>query len=217
MTDDVLTPERFQEALYRLPDEECGTQLRDFTVTVAGPERWDSEAPYTYVVRADTAQRAWVRALAWHLLHEEVLDAYVVASESRQGVPSRDIEWAWNDVRPAQEQAATRELLLSHARELSARFAADTERYRGSDGDVDPKDYAKFDELRATYGKDALDLVQALAALGSDALETTSTTRSSMGAGSLEVTPSPIDGRATTTSAPPPQATDRDTDAGVSR
>jgi hypothetical protein len=167
VSDTVLTPERFAEELYNLPYEDSA-DLRDFTVTVAGPERWNGEAPYTYVVRGPYKTLAWSEALAWHLLNEEVLDAYVVASLSHDGPPPPDAGYVWNDLRPQQEEFVTRSQLLGQARHLSEEFTAAAARYRGGDGEVNPRDYARFDELRATYGEEALELVHALAALGSD-------------------------------------------------
>ncbi|MEU6351119.1 hypothetical protein ABZ896_17565 [Streptomyces sp. NPDC047072] len=102
----ALTPERFDAPLYELPPEERPEGLRDFTVTVAGPERYDGEKPYTYVVRDHTTEGAWIQALTWHMRTNETLDAHVVASESHAGLPPSDAGYFWNDLRPEEQLAA---------------------------------------------------------------------------------------------------------------
>lgn len=94
-----LTPERFQAPLYALAEEAPSEHPADYTVTVAGPERHDGEAPFTYVVSEYTRETAWAQALAWHLLHEDCLDAYVVAAESHIGPPPADCDYQWTDLR----------------------------------------------------------------------------------------------------------------------
>lgn len=84
--------------MYNVPDDYRQT-VRAFTVTIAGPERHDGEAPYTLVVDACSTEGAWAKALAWHLLDTERIDAYVIASESFEGVPQRDFRHHWVDLR----------------------------------------------------------------------------------------------------------------------
>jgi len=96
----TLTPERFDGPLYDLPYEKWAVEAQDYTVTVAGPERYDGAGPYTHVVRDHTTEGAWCQALAWHVLHEECLDVHVVASESHIGLPPADPGYAWIDLRP---------------------------------------------------------------------------------------------------------------------
>lgn len=97
----IRTPERFGEALYEgLPTDDYTQEERVFTVTVAGSERHDGEAPYTYVLEAHSLVDAWAKALAHHMVEEGDIDAYVVADESFDGEPGPDDTYGWNDLRP---------------------------------------------------------------------------------------------------------------------
>lgn len=159
----TLTPERFDTPLYELPQEEWSEEPRDYTVTVAGPERYDGEQPYTYVVRDHSTEQAWIQALTWHMRENETLDAHVVAAESHAGLPPDDAGYHWNDLRPEAEHA---ELIkaVEQARDLIDRYQAAIARFRTEDGDdIDPEWYGRYDETRADFAEDALDLVGSLA------------------------------------------------------
>ncbi|MHB9861918.1 hypothetical protein [Streptomyces sp. YIM S03343] len=73
--------------------------LRPFTVTVAGPDRDEGKAPYTYVVDAVSAEQAWAQAVARHMADEDTADVRVVAAESFEGEPPRNCGYAFNDLR----------------------------------------------------------------------------------------------------------------------
>ncbi|WP_405537573.1 hypothetical protein OG787_32540 [Streptomyces sp. NBC_00075] len=158
-----LTPERFDAPLYELPQEEWSEEPRDFTVTVAGPERFDGEEPYTYVVRDHTVEAAWIQALTWHMRENETLDAHVIASESHVGLPPADAGYHWNDLRP-EGQSAAMNRTIAQARDLIARYEAAIAGFRAEDGeDIDPEQYGSYDETRADFGEEAIDLVSSLA------------------------------------------------------
>ncbi|MEN8650199.1 hypothetical protein ABCR94_06030 [Streptomyces sp. 21So2-11] len=95
----ITTPERFGEPLYEGLDDEVASDPRDFTVTIAGGERHDGEKPYTYVVRERMTRRAWAKALAWHMVEREDIDAFVVTAESHEGLPPHGCGYSWNDLR----------------------------------------------------------------------------------------------------------------------
>ncbi|MFC4463986.1 hypothetical protein ACFPH6_05310 [Streptomyces xiangluensis] len=159
----TLTPERFDAPLYELPQEQWSEKPRDFTVTVVGPERYDGEQPYTYVVRDHTTEGAWIQALTWHMRENETLDAYVVASESHAGLPPADAGYHWNDLRSEAQHAALNKS-IEQARDLITRYEAAIARFRTENGeDIDPQQYGAYDETRADYGEEAIDLVSSLA------------------------------------------------------
>lgn len=103
-----------------------------FTVTVAGPERHDGEAPYTYVVHADDEPAARALVLAYHAASQELRMTEVridtdhgpvwhfgfdpaarpnvvhVPRDCFPGAPAWPDDapgQAWHDMRPAAEQA----------------------------------------------------------------------------------------------------------------
>jgi hypothetical protein len=100
-------------------------EAQDYTVTVAGPERYDGAGPYTYVVRDHTTEGARCQALAWHLLHEECLDVHVVTSESPIGLPPADPGYAWIDLRP-EALLVQLQTQVAQAEERRARIEEDT-------------------------------------------------------------------------------------------
>lgn len=72
--------------------------MPDYTVTISGDEREDGEAPYTYVVRADSEVLAVNRALREHG------PAFNLRLESVEiGVPPDDCGYHWNDCRLAEK------------------------------------------------------------------------------------------------------------------
>jgi hypothetical protein len=137
---------------------ERASRIRDFTVTVAGPERHDGEKPYTYVVRDHSTDQAWAQALAWHIRTNETTDAHVVPSLSHDGPPPCNAGYYWNDLRGVVDDHT----IAERAKDLAAQFSAATARLRRADGDVKPEDYARYDEIRADFGERALELIQAL-------------------------------------------------------
>lgn len=67
----------------------------DYTVTISGEEREDGEAPYTYVVTAESTAMAIHYAL---LAHGPAFGLRLESVES--GTPSADCGYTWNDLRP---------------------------------------------------------------------------------------------------------------------
>lgn len=68
-----------------------------FTVTIAGPERHDGEAPYTYVIEAVDLHAAVIMTQNHHQVEQEVTDTLVL--EVFEGVPSANCGYVWNDLR----------------------------------------------------------------------------------------------------------------------
>ncbi|QFY13171.1 hypothetical protein GBF35_47305 [Nonomuraea phyllanthi] len=76
--------------------------MKIFTVTVAGPERFDGEAPYTWVVEATDMASATNKALAYHALSEDrpLHDLEIVPLHTFEGPPPENCGYHWNDLRP---------------------------------------------------------------------------------------------------------------------
>lgn len=75
------------------------TTLMPYTVTIAGPERYDYEKPYTYVVNARNAFDAAVKAGAHMSADVETKDVQFV--DIVPGVPPENCGYRWNDRRGA--------------------------------------------------------------------------------------------------------------------
>ncbi|MFJ5532424.1 hypothetical protein [Streptomyces sp. NPDC093261] len=71
--------------------------LQPYTVTIAGSERHDGEAPYTYVVNAPSGDAAWEYVARHHVEEEQDLDVERVSVEL--GVPGDGSGYHWNDLR----------------------------------------------------------------------------------------------------------------------
>ncbi|MBS2531953.1 hypothetical protein KGQ20_04135 [Catenulispora sp. NF23] len=125
-----------------------------FTVTVAGPERHDGEAPYTYVMHAADERTARALALAYHAASHELRivgfridnrdgpvwrsgfdpairpDVVHVPRHSFPGAPAWPDDTpgqAWRDMRPAAEQARIATTLVAefHRLEVARDFGLD--------------------------------------------------------------------------------------------
>ncbi|MGC0418371.1 DUF6884 domain-containing protein [Embleya sp. AB8] len=85
---------------YALPND-WSKRRRTFTVTIAGPERHDGQAPFTVVVEDHSTEKAWAQALAWFLVTQETIDGHVIAEKSYEGLPVVGDERSivWNDLR----------------------------------------------------------------------------------------------------------------------
>jgi hypothetical protein len=164
--DQIETPERFDERLYgSLPDDYSQAE-RPFAVTIAGPERHNGEAPYTYVVTECSTEKAWAKALAWHMVENERVDCFVVAAESFEGTPAdKGHTYHWTDLRPEHERQRKLDDLADRAQEFTSRFVAAIAEYRTPDGDIAEECYPAYDDTRATFGADALELVESLGQL----------------------------------------------------
>lgn len=83
--------------------------MKNFTVTIAGLERYDGEEPYTYVVVATDAEEAWeqvyVEFVKDRWLPDETPDVKRVGVV--EGVPARDCGYYWNDMRPVESGVLT--------------------------------------------------------------------------------------------------------------
>ncbi|MET8863484.1 hypothetical protein ABZW11_11055 [Nonomuraea sp. NPDC004580] len=70
-------------------------------MTVAGTERFDGEAPYTWVVEAADMGSAIRKAVAYHTcsVDQRLCDLEVDVPRTFEGLPSADCGYAWNDLR----------------------------------------------------------------------------------------------------------------------
>ncbi|MFJ7489714.1 hypothetical protein ACIQZB_00385 [Streptomyces sp. NPDC097727] len=125
-TTDIQTPERFGgEPLYGNLPLDYRQRERPFTVTIADVGRYDSERPSTYVVDACSTEKAWVKALAWHMEAEESIDCYVLADESFEGLPDGAPGIEWSDLRPERKRQRDLDDLADKAAELVRQYKAD--------------------------------------------------------------------------------------------
>ncbi|MFC4507048.1 MULTISPECIES: hypothetical protein [Streptomyces] len=146
-------------AMYPDVDIEQG-ERRDFTVTIAGPERHDGEAPYTYVVRAKSQSDAWATALSTHIRREETIDCFVVERLSFEGAPAEDCGYGWNDLRVQHEFWAKIQELVK----LIKGFDEADAPHRDEDGWILDDKQSDHDHLIGDYEMDAFPMVQDLAA-----------------------------------------------------
>jgi len=76
--------------------------MRDYTVTISGPERQDGQEPYTYAVTAESYDLAVDYALHAHG------PAFGLRLESvESGIPADDCGYFWNDMRPHWRKASS--------------------------------------------------------------------------------------------------------------
>jgi uncharacterized protein (UPF0212 family) len=68
-----------------------------YSVTLAGPERHDAEAPYSWVVEAETVEAAITTAVA--VMASEINSDDIVFVGIEAGVPAADCGYCWNDLR----------------------------------------------------------------------------------------------------------------------
>ncbi|NGO67869.1 DUF6884 domain-containing protein [Streptomyces boncukensis] len=147
--------------LYELPYDYKQT-ARDFTVTVAGPERHDGEKPYTYLVKEYSTALAWAKVLAWFMVEQETPDAHVVASESFEGVPEPGCGYFWTDLRPEFARQEALDDLADQAAECVTEFQSMTYGMT-RDGAVLPDRQAEYDQVRDAAAVAAWPLVQRMA------------------------------------------------------
>ncbi|MGN9847214.1 hypothetical protein ACTMTI_54955 [Nonomuraea sp. H19] len=81
--------------------------MKTFTVTIAGTERFDGEAPYTWVVEAPDVMSAMNKALAYHALSQEqrLCDLEIDPLYTFEGLPPENSDYRWNDLRSASLEA----------------------------------------------------------------------------------------------------------------
>jgi hypothetical protein len=82
-------------------------EMKTFTVTIAGTERFDGEAPYTWVVEALDVMTAMNKALAYHALSQDqrLCDLEIDPLHTFEGPPPENCAYYWNDLRPAALEA----------------------------------------------------------------------------------------------------------------
>jgi hypothetical protein len=81
--------------------------MKTFTVTIAGTERFDGEAPYTWVVEAPDATSAMNKAMAYHALSQDqrMCDLQIDPLHTFEGLPPANCGYHWNDLRSAALEA----------------------------------------------------------------------------------------------------------------
>ncbi|MEO3891684.1 hypothetical protein [Nonomuraea sp. B5E05] len=75
--------------------------MKTFTVTIAGTERFDGEAPYTWVVEAPDVTAAMNKALAYHALSldQHLSELQIDPDHTFEGLPHGNCAYHWNDLR----------------------------------------------------------------------------------------------------------------------
>ncbi|GAA2209697.1 hypothetical protein GCM10009850_051560 [Nonomuraea monospora] len=75
--------------------------MKTFTVTVAGTERYDGEAPYTWVVEAPDVANAINKAMAYHAHSQDqrLSDLQIDPLHTFEGLPPVECGYHWNDLR----------------------------------------------------------------------------------------------------------------------
>ncbi|MFF7750403.1 hypothetical protein ACFZCP_14270 [Streptomyces sp. NPDC007971] len=145
--------------LYEGLHYEDPSEKRDWTVTIAGSERHDGEAPYTYVVSAETKQQAWATALSTHIRREESVDCFIVPEKSHEGVPAENCGYHWNDLRLQSSFWAK----LQEIVDLIKKFDEEDKPYRDEDGYLIDEKQEDHDDLVGNYEMDAFPMVEDLA------------------------------------------------------
>ncbi|MFF2940215.1 hypothetical protein ACFVSQ_10270 [Streptomyces niveus] len=160
------TPERYGgEPLHAgLPRDYSQTE-RPFTVTVAGPERYDGGRPTTYVLDACSTEKAWARALAWHMAAEETPDCFVVEDGSFEGTPGGRAGVDWSDLRPECQRQRALDGLADYATELVRAFDEATRAHMGPDGEVRQEHRPAYERAVSRVRFDGWTMVRALSAL----------------------------------------------------
>lgn len=81
--------------------------MTPFTVTIAGDERFDGEAPYTWVVEASDVMSAMNKAMVYHALSQEqrLCDLEIDPLHTFEGLPPEKCGYYWNDLRLAALEA----------------------------------------------------------------------------------------------------------------
>ncbi|MEO3863894.1 hypothetical protein [Acrocarpospora sp. B8E8] len=76
-------------------------RINAYTVTIAGRERFDGEAPFAWVVDAIDIFDAIGNALRIHCTSQEetVEDVKLIGTQSFEGIPAADCGYHWNDER----------------------------------------------------------------------------------------------------------------------
>lgn len=165
-TKDIETPERFGgEPLYGSFPDDYRHRERPFTVTIAGPERHDGHRPTVYVVNAHSTQTAWAKALAWHMDTEETVNCYVLADDSREGVPGGDSGLHWNDLRTEHQRQRDLDELADQAAELVREYEEAVAGHVDADGEALPDRTGYVDGIVSKYESDAWPMVRKLAVL----------------------------------------------------
>jgi hypothetical protein len=163
---DIQTPERFGgEPLYGSLPLDYRQTVRPFTVTIAGPERYEGSRPTTYVVDECSTEKAWAKALAWHMTADETIDCYVLADESHEGVPDGERGIHWNDLRTEHQRQQDLDDLADQAAELVREYEEDVTGHVDADGQALPGQRGHMDGVVNKYEAHAWPMVRRLAVL----------------------------------------------------
>ncbi|MFC9604584.1 hypothetical protein ACFTTN_14135 [Streptomyces niveus] len=161
-----ITPERYGgEPLYAGLARDYSQTERPFTVTVAGPERYDGGSPTTYVLDACSTEKAWAQALAWHMAAEETPDCFVLEDGSFDGMPSGRAGIDWSDLRPEYRRQRALDGLADEATELVRAFDEATRAHMDPDGEVRQEHRPEYEQAVSQVRFDGWAMVRALSAL----------------------------------------------------
>lgn len=75
------------------------SELKTYTVTISGTEREDGEAPFTWVVKAETPWQAMCKSKDIHAENQDGDLIDLVVEEIFEGLPPVDCGYHWNDER----------------------------------------------------------------------------------------------------------------------
>ncbi|MDQ0762034.1 hypothetical protein [Streptomyces canus] len=163
---DIQTPERFGgEPLYGNLPLDYRQTVRPFTVTIAGPERREGSRPTTYVVEECSMEKAWAKALAWHITADETIDCYVLADESHEGLPDGERGIHWSDLRAEYRRQEDLDDLADQAAELVHEYEAAVTGRVDTDGQALPGQRGYVDGVVSKYEADAWPMVRRLSGL----------------------------------------------------
>ncbi|MEU4726520.1 hypothetical protein AB0G06_43575 [Nonomuraea dietziae] len=73
--------------------------IKTYTVTISGREREDGEAPFTWVVNAESPWKAMCKAKDIHAESQEEAFDNMQIEEIFEGLPPEDCGYHWNDER----------------------------------------------------------------------------------------------------------------------
>ncbi|WP_406178054.1 hypothetical protein [Streptomyces canus] len=164
---DIQTPERFGgEPLYGNLPNDYSQRVRPFTVVVAGAGRYEGERPTAYVVAECSTEKAWAKALAWHMGAEESVDCYVLADESFEGLPTQGRRgFEWHDLRREHKRQEDLDDLADQAAELVLEYAEAVTGHVDDDAEALPDRADYVNEVVRRYGGIAWPMVRRLATL----------------------------------------------------
>lgn len=146
--------------MYEVPRDERHT-ARPFTVVVNGPDRHHGYLPHWFVIEEYSSERAWAKVLAWYMVENETVDAYVIASRCFQGASGKDF---YTDLRPEYARQAALDDLADQAAEMVEQFHKETRDLVREDGQTRPGQEGTYETALGDVAFSAWPLVLEIAA-----------------------------------------------------